>query len=220
MQYYPICLDLRNRRAVVVGGGAVALQKARRLLSSGAQVLVVSPESDLELARLAREGELEWRQRPYRSGDLRGSALVIAATDQPVVQEAVAEEAAALGIPINVVDAPELSSFIAPAILDRGDLQVAVSTSGAAPALAAALRDRIGETLGPEVALVVEIVSKVRRRLRRGVLPPEERRRILKELAVSDLPDHVRRRDRQAVDRLLVEIGGSGITLESLGVAI
>ncbi len=220
MSYYPIFLALRNRRCVVVGGGPVALRKIERLLRSEARVVVIAPEVLPRIAELSRGGVLVWERRDYARGDLRGAALAIAATDDPGAQRAVAGEAADLGLPVNVVDVPELSSFIAPAILERGELQIAVSTSGAAPALAARLRDRIGESFGREIELVVEILGKVRRRLRGGALSAPERQRILKELAASDLPERVRRRDREAIDRLLTELAGGGMTLERLGVSI
>lgn len=220
MSYYPIFLALRNRLCVVVGGGPVALRKIERLLRSEARVVVIAPEVLPRIAELSRGGVLVWERRDYARGDLRGAALAIAATDDPGAQRAVAGEAADLGLPVNVVDVPELSSFIAPAILERGELQIAVSTSGAAPALAARLRDRIGESFGREIELVVEILGKVRRRLRGGALSAPERQRILKELAASDLPERVRRRDREAIDRLLTELAGGGMTLERLGVSI
>ncbi len=220
MSYYPIFLALRNRRCVVVGGGPVALRKIERLLRSEARVVVIAPEVFPRIAELSREDVLVWERRDYARGDLRGAALAIAATDDAGVQRAVAGEAADLGLPVNVVDVPEISSFIAPAILERGELQIAVSTSGAAPALAARLRDRIGESFGREIELVVEILGKVRRRLRGGALSAPERQRILKELAASDLPERVRRRDREAIDRLLTGLAGRGMTLERLGVSI
>jgi precorrin-2 dehydrogenase/sirohydrochlorin ferrochelatase len=220
VSYYPVFLDLEGRRAVVIGGGTIAERKVERLRRAGARLTVVAPEVTPGLADLARRGEIDWQPRRHRSGDLRGASLAIAATDDADAQRAVAAEAGDLGIPVNVVDVPELSTFIAPAILERGDLQIAVSTSGAAPALAARLRDRIGESLGPELDVVVEILGRVRRRLRGEARPAAERQRILKELAASDLPERVRLRDRRAIDRLLVDLGGSDMTLERLGVAI
>jgi len=219
--YYPVFLDLEGHRVVVVGGGAVAERKVERLVRSGARVTVIAPEITSGLAGLAGDGAIDWQRRVSSPGDLRGAHLAVAATDDVAVQHAVAEASSELGIPVNVVDVPELSSFIAPAVLERGDLQIAVSTSGAAPALAARLRDRIGEVVGPELDVVVDILGRVRRRLRAEARSAAERQRILKELAASDLPERVRLRDRQAIDSLLVDLGGGNdMTLERLGVAI
>jgi len=139
--YYPIYLDLSQRRVVVVGAGKVGMRKIRGLLDAGAQVTVVSPEGAGDLAGT------NWIQREYRRGDLSGAFLAYAATEVRRVNEAVTEEARELAIPINVADAPADCGFIVPARLQIDDLQIAVSTGGTKPGRAAAIRDRIREFL-------------------------------------------------------------------------
>lgn len=156
---YPIFLDLRGRRCVVVGGGKVANRKARKLLQAQALVKVVSPEIEPRLESIAVEAE----RRPYESGDLAGATLAFAATDSREANAAVTREAKERGIPVNVADKPSEGDFALPSTLRRGGLQVAVSTGGASPTLAREIRQELEEMFGPEWAGVVEELEKARR---------------------------------------------------------
>lgn len=218
--YYPVFLDLRGRSCVVIGAGPVAVWKARSLVRAGAEVTVVSPESPKELRERLDGADVNHVARSYREGDLRGAFLVIGATDDPDVQRRVREEASQEKVLCNVVDVAELCDFIAPAILERGSLQVAVSTSGAAPRLAGRVRDRIGDVLGPEYALVVDLLGRIRDELREGLADPDERRSVLLRLAESNLPELVARRDGREIDRLLERAGARGCTLDSLAFSL
>jgi precorrin-2 dehydrogenase/sirohydrochlorin ferrochelatase len=144
---------------VVVGGGAVATRKARKLFQAGAEVVVVSPEVLPELQGMS----VEIRERPYEHGDLEGADLAFAATDSREVNAAVAREANARGVRINVADRPTEGDFAVPSTLRRGGLQVAVSTGGASPTLARRIRNELEEVFGPEWAGVVEELEAVRR---------------------------------------------------------
>ena len=205
---------------MVIGGGEVAARKVEGLLRCGARVSVIALELTESLRKLAETHEIKHRARAYERGDLRGSHLVIAATDNEAVNREIAAEAEELDALLNVVNVPELCTFIAPAVLERGGLQVAVSTAGAAPSLAANVRDRLSEVVGPEYAAVVRVVKAVRELLRREGRAVPERERILKELAASSLPEQVRGRDCEGIDRLLGEIVGGGVTLANLGVSL
>ena len=144
---------------MVVGGGAVAARKARKLFQAGAEVVVVSPEVLPEL-----EGtSVEVHERPYEYGDLEGADLAFAATDSREANAAVAREAHARGVRINVADRPAEGDFAVPSTLRRGGLQVAVSTGGASPTLARRIRNELEEVFGPEWAGVVEELEAVRR---------------------------------------------------------
>ncbi len=156
---YPIFLNLDGKRCVVVGGGEVADRKARKLLQAKAKVVVISPEVKPELASMAAEV----RRRPYREGDLEGAFLVFAATDRRDVNAAVAREARARGVPVNVADNPTEGDFALPSTLRRGRLQVAVSTGGASPTLARRIRRELEDAFGFEWAGVVEELSRARR---------------------------------------------------------
>ena len=152
---------------MVVGGGEVASRKARRLLQAGAEVVVISPEFNPELA--ASQAELH--HRPYRDGDLEGAYLAFTATDSREVNAAVAREAGKRGILVNVADRPSEGDFALPSTLSRGRLQVAVSTGGASPTLSRRIRGELEETFGPEWAGIVERFDAARRS---GESPDEE----------------------------------------------
>ena len=152
-------MDLSGRRCVVVGGGAVAARKARKLLEAGAEVVVVSPEVHPDLGDM----DVEVHERSYEHGDLEGADLAFAATDRREVNAAVAREAKARGIRVNVADRPAEGDFAVPSTLRRGGLQVAVSTGGASPTLARRIRNELEEVFGPEWAGVVEELETVRR---------------------------------------------------------
>ena len=140
-RYYPVYLDLQGKRCVVIGAGAVAARKVRQLLAAGANVTLVSPQATKALRQLAQEEELTWLPRPYQPGDLAGMFLAIAATGDEAVDRQVRQEAAGEKALLNVVDAPALCDFIAPAVVERGPVSVAISTSGVSPALARRLRE-------------------------------------------------------------------------------
>ncbi len=148
MRYFPAFHDLTARPSLVVGGGELAARKLRLLMKAGARPVVVAPEANAEIASLARSGAVTWHQRPFQAGDIAGCGLVISASGRPAVDAAVAAAAQARGVPVNVVDRPDLSSFITPAIIDRDPLVIGISSGGDAPILARQIRARL-ETLLP-----------------------------------------------------------------------
>ena len=145
--YYPIFLDLRGRRVVVIGGGAMGEEKVTRLLPYEAQVVVVSRDVTDEVAELADDGTIEWVRRPYRRGDLDGAFIAIVAdTSDDAVNQAVSEEARERNVPLNVADVTELCTWITPSVARRGEVIVATSTGGASPALARRFREILNGT--------------------------------------------------------------------------
>src|SRR5881275_2514374 len=209
--FYPVFLDLRGRRAVVIGGGAVAEQKVHGLIAAGAHVTLLSPESTPALTDLARRGAIELRRRPYRGGDLAGAWLAIAATDDRAVNEAVYAEAERLGIPLNAVDDLEHCSFIAPAIHHEGDITVAVSTGGKSPALAVRLRQRIARLVGRAEARLCALLGELRPELAERVPDARARTALWYEIVDSDVIEFVRRGDidgaRGRIEELISEVG-------------
>ncbi len=155
---YPVLLKLAGKRCVVVGGGAETGQRVLALLDAGAEVTLIAPEAPEEITRLASY----WEARAYRSGDLEGAFLVIACTGDPSRNAGIFSEAEARGILINTPDDSPHCSFIFPAIHRRGDLVVAVSSSGKSPALASRIRDRIARDLGPEYAEFLDLLGDLR----------------------------------------------------------
>ncbi len=148
-RYYPAYLDLSGRRAVVIGGGPIAERKTEQLIAAGASVMLVSPHASPQIERLSSDGALRWLPRNYAPGDLAGAWIAIAATDDQAVNRAVHQEAEREGALLNVVDQAELCSFIAPAIVERGPVTIAISTAGTSPALARKLRELIGGEQNP-----------------------------------------------------------------------
>jgi precorrin-2 dehydrogenase/sirohydrochlorin ferrochelatase len=219
MGYIPIFLDVTGRKCVVVGGGEVAARKVEALLNAGAQVTVVSPRLS-PLDSLAARGLVTHIARDYERGDIRGCILVYAATDDPKLHRELVAEARALGIPVNVADVPELCTFISPAVVNRGELQIAISTGGASPAFAARLRRELEDQFGTEYAMTLEVLRAARRRLHADEMDPADRMRRLKELADSALPDAIAVGDVAAIERILASYLGDGVGLEALGIAL
>ncbi len=178
---YPVYLNMAGREALVVGGGAVAARKVAGLVRSGARITVVAPCICTRLVELAAENAVTVCHRSYRSEDLQGKWLVIAATDDPALNTSVSEEAARAGVFCNVVDQPSLCSFQAPAVCRRGLLQIAVSTGGASPALARNIRVQLESAYGPEYGQLVEGLLELRRHYRQKYPDDGDRRRRLLE---------------------------------------
>lgn len=179
-RYYPLFLDLKGKRVVVIGGGEVALRKIESMLDHGAVVTVIAPELVPGIRELARRRALTIQLRKFESGDCDAVALVIAATDDKNVQLRVRQDAAKAGVLVNVVDVPDLCDFIVPALFSRGDISIAVSTNGKSPSLAARLRDRIGSHIGPGYARLAERLGKLRPELRS--MDPGEARQLIREI--------------------------------------
>ena len=175
MDYLPVFLRLGAQRALVVGGGPVALRKAEWLIRAGARVRVAAPELCPALAERAARAELEHLAQPFTPAHLSGVAVAVAASDDREVNAAVSEAAQALGIPVNVVDAPELSSFIFPAIIDRAPLIVAVSSAGAAPVLARRVRAQIEALLPARLGALARFLGERRAAVRRALAPAARR---------------------------------------------
>ena len=165
--YYPVFLDLTDRPVLVVGGGPVAEGKVEGLLAAGANVTVVSPTVTPRLAGWVAAGQIEYLPRPYQDGDVAGRRLALVATDDPAVSGAVAAEGRELGVWVNAADEPARCEFILPAVIRRGRLVVAVSTGGASPAAARAIREELEAYLTEDHATLVEMAAEAREDLRR-----------------------------------------------------
>ncbi|MBI5969781.1 MAG: bifunctional precorrin-2 dehydrogenase/sirohydrochlorin ferrochelatase [Deltaproteobacteria bacterium] len=202
MRYYPVFLDIAGRHCVVVGGGRVAERKAASLVSAGAEVIVISPAFTKGLKGLTNKissssypspfrgegrvgvGGLKLIRRNYKTGDLKGAYLTIAASASKAVNKRVHNEASERNVLINVVDSPDICSFIVPSVVERGSIVIAISTSGKAPALARVIRKELEKIIGPEYEVFLEIIAKVRAGLKaRGKKAGGEK--IIKALAVS-----------------------------------
>ena len=194
MAFYPININISKRRCLVVGGGSVAARKIASLLDCEALVRVVSPEVCATIATYAQDGRIEWIKRDYHGDDLDGVFLVFAATDQPEVQNRVAQDADQAGVLLNSADTPELCDFQVPAKVRRGNLLIAVSTGGASPALAAQLKQQLLHTYGPEYGILVELLSMVRQQVVGKNRESEENRQLFHRLLGQNLAEMIEKR--------------------------
>jgi len=179
--YFAAFLDLRGKPAVVVGGGPVAAQKAETLLRSGAKLTVVAPELCARLAEMTLVGALRHEAKRFQPGDVVGAEIVIAATDDPSVNESVSNAARALRIPVNVADNAALSTFIMPSVIDRPPVQIAISTAGASPVLARKLRSMIEALVPFAFGQLAALAARFRAQSKRRFPDPEARRRFWEE---------------------------------------
>lgn len=187
MKYYPIYLDLRDRPCLIVGGGQVAERKALSLLEAGANVTVISPSLTQKLQELSQSGKIIHLPKTFDDKDLTGALLVIAATDSREVNTSIGRLCKKRNILVNVVTPPDESSFIVPSVVERGDLLIAVSTSGLSPALSKKIRQELEERYGPEYEVFLGKMSMLRAWLMDEVKDDGIRREILQALADSDV---------------------------------
>ncbi|CDM66154.1 precorrin-2 dehydrogenase/sirohydrochlorin ferrochelatase family protein [Pyrinomonas methylaliphatogenes] len=208
MSYYPVFLNLRDRRCVVIGGNEIAEAKVRALLEAGARVTVIGKALTPRLEGLAAEGKIEAIRRNYQRGDLEGAWLAICCEER-TINHAIWEEAEERHIFLNAVDDVPHCSFIAGAVHRQGDLIVAISTSGKAPALAVRLRDRIAAEVGPEYAAFLELAGEMREEIARRVPDLTARTELWYRLVDSNILQTLRRADiasaRQRFGELIAE---------------
>lgn len=191
--YYPLFLDITGKECLVVGGGSVAERKALMLLRFNASVTVVSPKATKKLADLADRGTLRLLARRYHTGDLDNVAVVFACTDDRDTNGAVREDAAKRGILINVVDKPKECDFIVPSIIRKGDVTIAISTSGVLPMASKKIRQAIEKTVTKDYVAYTRIIGALRRHLIDTVPDPARRKTIMKGIASMEVGDVVRR---------------------------
>ena len=199
-QFYAAQLNLHGKTCVVVGAGQIARRKAEALVQCGAEVTLISSAPAPEVRALPHVRVVE---REYRAGDLAQAWLVVAATDDREVNAAVARDAAAAHIWVNVVDDPALSSFIVPAVLRRGSIVIGVSTGGASPTLAGAIRDKIADAVDPAYSVFAELLAEQRPQVMAAVSSEKERAAVLRQMASDDVLQCLRERGRQAAAEMM-----------------
>lgn len=209
MKYYPVFVDLAGQRCVVLGGGRFAAEKADGLQEAGAVVRVIAAHLSPALEAQAEHGHIEVTRRDYMTGDLAGARLVVDASEDEEINRFSWQEAEAAGILINVVDRPAQCRFIAPAIVRRDPLLVAISTSGESPFLASMLRARIERWLGHEWGPFVGLVGDIRRRLREQGVPIAAQTRVYRRLLNSNVRALLRGRRTAEANRTAAGIASS-----------
>ncbi len=183
VKLFSMFLKLSARPCLVVGAGRVAESKIASLLEAEAKVKVVAPEATPQVQSWAQAKKIKWHRRGFQPGDLAGMFLVVAATSSTELHERIFEEAARRGVLCNVVDVPALCDFYYPAVVQRGALQIAISTAGHSPALAQRLRQQLEEQFGPEYEEWLEQLGNARDNVFATTSDPDERKRLLHELA-------------------------------------
>jgi precorrin-2 dehydrogenase / sirohydrochlorin ferrochelatase len=187
MKYYPVFLDVRERPCLVVGGGQVAERKAIALFDAGADLSLISPSLTPSLAELAGKGKITHHSKTFEERDIAGAYLVIAATNDAAVNEAVARVCRKRGVLVNAATSPDEGTFVVPSVVERGDLLIAISTCGDSPALARKVREDLERTYGPEYGTFLEKMANLRRRLLHDVADEDARRKVYQAVVDSDV---------------------------------
>ena len=206
--YYPIYVQLNEQPCVVIGGGKIAEGKVDGLLAANAKVKIISPELTPHLNDLVNQNQVEYTARHYQVGDLTGAFMVICATDQTEINHQVWQEASANQQLVNVVDDTPRCNFIAPAILRKGDLNIAISTGGKAPALAVRLKERLQKEIGPQYERFLELSGKLREPLAQHIPDFETRKKLWYELVDSDILELLSQDNEPAALDLISEVVG------------
>lgn len=191
MTYYPAFINLKNKEAVVIGGGRVAERKVKALVKTRALVKVISPDITKNLQKLRNKNLLRHIKRNYKKGDIKDAFIVIACTSSPETNSNIARDARRL---VNVVDTPSEGNFIVPSIVDRGALTIAISTHGASPAVSKSIRREIEKLYDREFERYVRFLETVRKKAKRQLINPDLRKKFLKSLASEELFNDLRNR--------------------------
>jgi siroheme synthase-like protein len=210
--YYPIYIDIEDRAVLIIGGGVVCARKAETMMRYGARVTIVSPEITEEIAAWEQAGALAVHRKMYMESDLEGASIVIASTDDPCVNARVARDCRRRRIPVNVVDVTHLCEFIVPAIIEKGSIQIAISTGGKSPALARTLKEDLQRTIGPEYAEVNDLLGTLRKSAKK-VLPTDiDRKRFFDGIIAAGLLDLLREgRRREAFEAVARACEAEGV---------
>lgn len=196
MKYYPVFLGLAGKKAVIVGGGKVAERKASALIRAGALVEVVSPVITDGLRRYWQKRIIKYRRKKYEKADLKGAFIVIAASSSKETNSRVNRDADHL---VNVVDTPSEGNFIAPSVVRRGPLTIAISTEGCSPAVAKAIRQEIQRLYGPVFSQYLRYADRIRKKALSEIKDDKERERFLKGLASDNILDTLRKKGCETI---------------------
>jgi precorrin-2 dehydrogenase/sirohydrochlorin ferrochelatase len=215
-RYYPIFLDLEGKRILVVGGGRVAQRKIVSLVEHGALVQVIAKELNTYVASMARKGLIEYAGQEFEESHLEGVFLVIAATDDASLNRLVSDKAMNKGLLVNAVDQPSECNFIVPSVLRRGDLVVAVSTSGKSPAFARKVREDLEKHLGNEFELFLTLMGNIRKRVLSQGFTQERNRELFEELVKSQLLGSIRANDWGRAASIISKVLGRTFSPEEI----
>ena len=206
--YYPVYIQMHEQPCIVIGGGKIAEGKVAGLLAVNAKVTIISPDLTPHLHELAKQNLMTYIARTYQPGDLTGAFMVICATDHAEINQQVWQEATANQQLVNVVDDTPRCNFIAPSILRKGDLTIAISTSGKAPALAVRLKERLQRELGPEYERFLELAGKLREPLAHHIPDFETRKALWYELVDSEILNALARGNEDSAKEIISQVVG------------
>jgi precorrin-2 dehydrogenase/sirohydrochlorin ferrochelatase len=216
MRYYPIYLDIKDKDCLVIGGGSVGTRKVETLLECGAKVTVVSIDASEKLKKLSNSGAIQLKKRAFQTTDLDGVFLVIGATDDEDLNVRIHEAAERRRVLCNIADRPEACNFILPSIVSRGDLIIAISTSGKSPALAKKLRKQLEAQFGSEYAGYLNLMGAIRKKLLSKDHGPEAHKHLFEQLIETDLVQMLKNADTDAINTLLLDVLGDGYDYKTL----
>jgi len=216
MRYYPIYLDIKDRNCLVVGGGSVGTRKVETLLECGATVTVVSIDAAETLKRLSDRGVIQLNERAFQFDDLDNMFLVIGATDNEALNFKIHAAAGRRGVLCNIADRPEACNFILPSIVNRGDLIIAISTSGKSPAFAKKLRKQLEAQFGNEYAEFLDLMGAIRKKLLSKDHEPEAHKHLFEQLIERDLVQMLKNADAENINALLLDVLGDSYDYKTL----
>ena len=196
MKYYPVNLNISGKRVLVVGGGTVAARKVERLLERGADIILVAPEISGEIKEFVKKSKIEWIERVYKTGDEKGAFAVFCAVSpgkkNEKMEDRLFKQCVKKNILINVADKPEFCTFTLPALVSRGEFDIAVFTSGHSPRLARKIREDLEKVYGEEYNTYVKILGFMRKEIKMKKYPQGRNHKLFDELINSDLYELVR----------------------------
>jgi precorrin-2 dehydrogenase / sirohydrochlorin ferrochelatase len=216
MRYYPVNLDIKKKNCLVVGGGPVGTRKVKTLIGCGAKVTLVSPFATEKLEKMAQNHKITWHKRSYEASDLDDAFLVIGATDDEVLNTQISHDAEKQNKLCNIADRPEVCNFILPAIVQKDDLIIAISTSGQSPAFAKKLKKELEKQFGDEYTVFLKMMGAIRKKLLSEKHEPEAHKPIFEKLIHSNLLEYIRSKDLEAINTELYNSLGNGYRFEDL----
>ena len=211
MKYYPVFLDIRDKKCVIVGGGEVAARKAERLLDCGAKVFIISPQLTPELTALKEKDIISHIATEYTGDLINGAALVIGATDDEKTNAAISLDARNKGISVNIVDDPQKCDFILPSLVQRGDLAITIGTGGKSPALARRLREELEAKYGKEYETLLNILGNLRAKMVKNEGIGKD---WFESLLAEGILDSIKEKSVEKVKKTVHEITGEEVEIE------
>jgi precorrin-2 dehydrogenase/sirohydrochlorin ferrochelatase len=211
VKYYPLFLDITDKRCVVIGGGDVAERKVVRLLDFGASVIVVAKTLTNSLDAMGKTGRIKHIDADYDKSFLDDAFLVIGATDRHDINAKISADGREKGILVNIVDEPDKCDFILPSLIKQGDLLIAISTGGKSPALAKKLREEMEQLFGTEYQSLLEVMGQLREKLVMKGRSSDENRRVFESVVHSDILKHIKDKRWDKVRKIIYDITGEKI---------